>query len=76
MAIESASQHDDQNEEGQNERSDILAMALGVQIKKGTDPLSGEIVFSGYSKKQKTDNLEKFNESHLKGIACLDFKGV
>ncbi|XP_066149736.1 peptidyl-prolyl cis-trans isomerase G [Euwallacea fornicatus] len=35
-----------------NERSDMLAMALGVQIKKGDDPPTGEIVFSGYAKKQ------------------------
>ncbi|XP_030756714.1 peptidyl-prolyl cis-trans isomerase G isoform X2 [Sitophilus oryzae] len=35
-----------------NERSDILALALGVQIKVGEDPPNGEIVFSGYAKKQ------------------------
>ncbi|KAJ8985783.1 hypothetical protein NQ317_014437 [Molorchus minor] len=35
-----------------NKRSDFLAMALGVQIKTGEDPPTGEIKLSGYSKQQ------------------------
>ncbi|XP_017781537.1 PREDICTED: peptidyl-prolyl cis-trans isomerase G [Nicrophorus vespilloides] len=35
-----------------NKRSEALAMALGVQIKTGTDPPTGEIAMSGYEKKQ------------------------
>lgn len=49
----------------QNERSDILAMALGVQIKKGEDPPTGEIVFSGYAKKQQQQQQEMQQQTHF-----------
>ncbi|KAK9693124.1 Cyclophilin type peptidyl-prolyl cis-trans isomerase/CLD, partial [Popillia japonica] len=41
-----------------NKRSEVLAMALGVQIKTGEDPPTGEITISGYEKKNKLK--EKF----------------
>lgn len=36
-----------------NKRSDALALALGVQIKTGSDPPTGEITISGYDKRNK-----------------------
>lgn len=36
-----------------NTRSEVLAMALGVQIKTGEDPPTGDITISGYDKKNK-----------------------
>ncbi|KAL1513813.1 hypothetical protein ABEB36_003168 [Hypothenemus hampei] len=58
-----------------NERSDILAMALGVQIKKGEDPANGEAIFSGYAKKtQKFDDQPELNQinSRLLKIASQE----
>ncbi|CAG9772435.1 unnamed protein product [Ceutorhynchus assimilis] len=49
-----------------NERSDILAMALGVQIKKGDDPQTGDIVFSGYAKKQQQQALQHQQSQPMK----------
>ncbi|ENN76993.1 hypothetical protein D910_02884 [Dendroctonus ponderosae] len=53
-----------QPEQVVNERSDILAMALGVQIKTGEDPPTGEVVFSGYAKKQQQQQqqLQQFDK--------------
>lgn len=55
-----------QSEQVVNERSAILAMALGVQIKTGEDPPTGEVVFSGYAKKQqqqqKQQQLQQFDK--------------
>lgn len=42
-----------ENESVANKRSEVLAMALGVQIKTGEDPPTGEIKISGYDKKNK-----------------------
>nr|XP_023025914.1 peptidyl-prolyl cis-trans isomerase G-like [Leptinotarsa decemlineata] len=39
-----------------NKRSDFLAMALGVQIKTGEDPLTGEMKMSGFNKQQQNRN--------------------
>lgn len=36
-----------------SKRSEVLAMALGVQIKTGEDPPTGEIQISGYNKRNK-----------------------
>lgn len=46
-------------DEPQNtKRSEVLAMALGVQIKTGEDPPTGEIEISGYNKKKKIDQFD------------------
>lgn len=45
------------NDQQNTKRSEVLAMALGVQIKTGEDPPTGEIEISGYNKKNK--KLEK-----------------
>lgn len=58
------------NELPNAKRSEVLAMALGVQIKTGEDPPTGEIEISGYNKKNKkldhqfehVNMLEKSNE--------------
>lgn len=42
-----------------NKKSEVLAMALGVQIKTGEDPPTGDISISGYEKKKKLH--EKFH---------------
>lgn len=44
-----------------NKKSEVLALALGVQIKTGEDPPTGEISISGYDKKKKL--REKFLNS-------------
>lgn len=49
-------------EAAQNKRSEALAMALGVQIKTGEDPVTGEIKISGYDKKNKTNDT---NNSYI-----------
>lgn len=54
----------------QNKRSEVLAMALGVQIKTGEDPATGEIKISGYDKKNKlidTDNSYYINKNTENG---------
>lgn len=45
-----------------NKKSEVLAMALGVQIKTGEDPPTGEISISGYEKKKRLQ--EKFQNSN------------
>ncbi|XP_022919295.2 peptidyl-prolyl cis-trans isomerase G [Onthophagus taurus] len=40
-----------------NKRSEALAMALGVQIKTGEDPPTGEIIISGFQKKKKFNEI-------------------
>ncbi|XP_050293742.1 peptidyl-prolyl cis-trans isomerase G isoform X2 [Anthonomus grandis grandis] len=48
-----------------NERSELLAMALGVQVKTG-DPSEEEAVFSGYAKKQlQLQQQEEMQNPHL-----------
>lgn len=50
-----------------NKRSEVLAMALGVQIKTGEDPPTGEIKISGYDKKNKKKNDELNFSSETNG---------
>lgn len=45
-----------------NKRSEVLAMALGVQIKTGEDPPTGDISISGYEKKKKLQ--ERFQKDN------------
>lgn len=47
----------------QNERSEVLAMALGVQIKTGEDPPTGEIKISGYDKKGQRNEEKSFKNN-------------
>lgn len=44
-----------------NKRSDVLALALGVQVKTGEDPPDGEIRISGYDKPSKIIEKVKNN---------------
>lgn len=50
----------------------MWAMALGVQIKKGEDPPTGEIVFSGYAKKQQQQQQQLQIQQHQQHLAKLD----
>lgn len=43
-----------------NKRSEVMAMALGVQIKTGEDPATGEIKMSGFEKKNRNTNELNF----------------
>ncbi|XP_019760203.1 peptidyl-prolyl cis-trans isomerase G isoform X2 [Dendroctonus ponderosae] len=66
-----------QPEQVVNERSDILAMALGVQIKTGEDPPTGEVVFSGYAKKQQQQQqqLQQFDKLDQVNVRLMKMAG-
>lgn len=58
-----------------NKRSEVLAMALGVQIKTGEDPPTGEIKISGFSKKNQTEiSLNKEVDSKVRESNARLFK--
>ncbi|XP_018321567.1 peptidyl-prolyl cis-trans isomerase G isoform X2 [Agrilus planipennis] len=46
-----------------NNKSDVLAKALGVQIKTGEDPPTGEIKISGYDRKSNNKKKSNFEKS-------------
>ncbi|KAJ8962010.1 hypothetical protein NQ314_005792 [Rhamnusium bicolor] len=66
----------EQEEAAINKRSDFLAMALGVQIKTGEDPPTGEIKLSGYAKqKNKNKYVENESKTHEVNMRLLKLAG-
>lgn len=68
-----------ENELVMNKRSEVLAMALGVEIKRGEDPATADASISGYEKKRRlqekfANNLQQFEEVEENNTSNLHSK--